>query len=881
MPIAATSVVSAAVIGGDLILGLSDGAIINCGRVQGPQGLKGDQGPIGATGRAGTDGNTIHTVQGAPDGSLGRDGDFAINTVVWEIYGPRSGGTWGTGTPLRGNKRGDRESKDPIFGMQSNTGGDGGGGGTGQTYTTANLPLAGTGRLIEKNGRVSAPGGNIIPEGNGLKYQSNLNSWIYNSLAALDEALPITSADTLPDKGKYEGDMVLFEGALWVWNGSSWIEVGGAVDVSDFALKSSVQRVEDNLDLVQETVGAGKYTRVAKPLTPVGPGEGEACFLQDGGAEATTFAEVENIQLNKVGVGPYADFSSAKKGDYLLIQSAVDGDFGLYVIRNAMEFSTFWDFGLEISSGKVVGTVPVIGEGIVVRTSRPTFTVAQDTPPDFSATGQLWFDTAEHQLKVWDDEEQEFVVTSGGAEVHVGEDPPADAAVGDLWYCTKLDDLTLYVLAEKVDSGDDIWAAAAPPVSLEGLEETASSLQKQVDYIAKNMTPFEVHQSLYGKHEVLAEQVEKTTEELDKKVSLYGSNTVEPDGGEWRIQGNSKTFIKVDTNGKKLGLFNLQEASEDHHAISRGWAKSNTVLLSGTNTVSNGWKIQSSDKSHFHVENNQTKIYWLQDPSHAQHPVTMGWADNKYALKSDIPAPDTTSYLPITGGKLTGNLSFGNNARIDCNNGSTVLSGRGCFELRANAEKPLIFSSGSGSKKLLSFYGYDGSQPDNKGEKAYITAGGEARFKGVYSNGKELATKEYVDASVPDTPDTRTSEDIEWEWHTKAANTIGKGKIYFKTNEIGSVTYIRIPTEGKDGKKFHMVNFSRKDWQLPFNIYAETEEGKHIIAAGRTSYVECKTASNVQYVELEFTNSSDMLNWRRDSVDDLTLVKVKVAGILP
>ena len=94
----ATSVVSAAVIGGELIIGLSDGSIINCGLVQGPQGLKGDQGPMGATGRAGTDGNTIHTVAGTPDTTLGRDGDYAINVTVWEIYGPRSGGAWGAGT---------------------------------------------------------------------------------------------------------------------------------------------------------------------------------------------------------------------------------------------------------------------------------------------------------------------------------------------------------------------------------------------------------------------------------------------------------------------------------------------------------------------------------------------------------------------------------------------------------------------------------------------------------------------------------------------------------------------------------------------------------------------------------------------------------------
>ena len=44
------SVASAAIIEGSLIIGLDDGSIINCGFVQGPQGLKGDPGPMGATG---------------------------------------------------------------------------------------------------------------------------------------------------------------------------------------------------------------------------------------------------------------------------------------------------------------------------------------------------------------------------------------------------------------------------------------------------------------------------------------------------------------------------------------------------------------------------------------------------------------------------------------------------------------------------------------------------------------------------------------------------------------------------------------------------------------------------------------------------------------
>ena len=211
-----TSVVSAAVISGDLIIGLSDGSMINCGRVQGPIGLTGDQGPMGATGRSGTDGNTIHTVQGTPDTTVGKDGDFAINVSVWEIYGPRAGGAWGTGTPLRGNARnGGSENRNNIFGNNSQSEG-----GNGKVYNTSNLRLAGT-------GRVTGPGGNIIPEGLNLTYQSNANKWIVDSLQALDVALPINKVEALPAKGEYEGDMVLMSGGLYVWVEGNWEVVGG------------------------------------------------------------------------------------------------------------------------------------------------------------------------------------------------------------------------------------------------------------------------------------------------------------------------------------------------------------------------------------------------------------------------------------------------------------------------------------------------------------------------------------------------------------------------------------------------------------------------------------------------------------------------------
>ena len=77
------SVVSPAIIEGSLIIGLSDGSIINAGYVQGPQGLRGEKGPMGNTGLSGNDGNTIHTVKGPPPTDLGREGDYAINNRDW------------------------------------------------------------------------------------------------------------------------------------------------------------------------------------------------------------------------------------------------------------------------------------------------------------------------------------------------------------------------------------------------------------------------------------------------------------------------------------------------------------------------------------------------------------------------------------------------------------------------------------------------------------------------------------------------------------------------------------------------------------------------------------------------------------------------------
>ena len=217
-------VASAAIVSGELIIGLDDGRIIRAGYVQGPPGKTGPEGAIGATGQRGMDGNTILNAMDKPKPDAGKEGDFFINTRDWYIYGPKTSGQWGPGTYMLGPKHYLKNGRDTNKSGGGGTAPSNEGGGTGTVFSN-NVFLSGTGRAID------APGGNIIPEGNSLSVQSNLNKWIENSLRALDTKLPVAVVDSLPGTGQYEGDLVLFEGALYVWVGAEWIKVsadGGA-----------------------------------------------------------------------------------------------------------------------------------------------------------------------------------------------------------------------------------------------------------------------------------------------------------------------------------------------------------------------------------------------------------------------------------------------------------------------------------------------------------------------------------------------------------------------------------------------------------------------------------------------------------------------------
>lgn len=64
--------------------------------------LTGTDGADGADGQDGADGNTVLSGAGAPGAGTGNDGDFYIDTSNDDIYGPKTSGSWGSGTSLIG-----------------------------------------------------------------------------------------------------------------------------------------------------------------------------------------------------------------------------------------------------------------------------------------------------------------------------------------------------------------------------------------------------------------------------------------------------------------------------------------------------------------------------------------------------------------------------------------------------------------------------------------------------------------------------------------------------------------------------------------------------------------------------------------------------------
>ena len=116
-----TAVVNA---NGHLLLGFTDGSIIDVGRVVGPAGESGERGPTGLPGQAGQDGTAVLSGPRAPTQDDGVEGDHWIDISSAEFsFFKKSGEGW----QLLANLR--QPAKNPAVAVPVGGGGGGGGGG--------------------------------------------------------------------------------------------------------------------------------------------------------------------------------------------------------------------------------------------------------------------------------------------------------------------------------------------------------------------------------------------------------------------------------------------------------------------------------------------------------------------------------------------------------------------------------------------------------------------------------------------------------------------------------------------------------------------------------------------------------------------------------
>ena len=118
-------------------------------------------------------------------------------------------------------------------------------------------------------------------------------------------------------------------------------------------------------------------------------------------------------------------------------------------------------------------------------------------------------------LKTQEDANNYFIKAVEHAMVTVAEEPPENPVVGELWWSTAGNELTLYVyvpataapLGGKTASGD--WVPASPPVSLDGIEQHTMELEANVQALWKSSVPFDVFQPYAQKIDLLETELDK------------------------------------------------------------------------------------------------------------------------------------------------------------------------------------------------------------------------------------------------------------------------------------------------------------------------------------------------------------------------------------
>ena len=205
---------------GHLLLGISDGSIIDVGRVVGPAGATGAVGATGLAGESGKDGAAVLSGPRAPSADDGVEGDHWIDISSAEFsFFKKNGEGWNKLAELR---QVPRDLRMPAPGT-----GGGGGGGKGELQNTRTLPLINGGSTIRKQAQARG----LPPVPGEMATQEDANLYFLACLQTED----VIVSDSVP-RPPYQVGQLWFstnpeELTLYVFDGAVWVPAAPPVSL--------------------------------------------------------------------------------------------------------------------------------------------------------------------------------------------------------------------------------------------------------------------------------------------------------------------------------------------------------------------------------------------------------------------------------------------------------------------------------------------------------------------------------------------------------------------------------------------------------------------------------------------------------------------------
>ena len=335
-----------------------------------------------------------------------------------------------------------------------------------------------------------------------------------------------------------------------------------------------------------------------------------------------------------------------------------------------------------------------------------------------------------------------------------------------------------------------------------------------------------------------------TTEYVDEQNNAQDARSIKLDIGEnittsaFRLKSSNGNTLLSTANSGQLNIYNLADPTSDLHAVNRGYADTRYLRTTALDPYATEEYVDDAINAADHLSTDGGTLSGnlvLDGGGLYTDSIIKSTRNSGYAFQVRPDEGDATAYIHTNGNvkfgtgefnnnvTIDGNLSFTNSGKINAVS-STALSGRACLELSSAADYPIAISSGSSYKKILSFYGFDSNEDDNRGEVAYINANGKAYFNKVYTNDEELATQTYVDNKF-----ATATPSFRWERvaNNTGAENLTAGQFFIADN--GNIYFHPVSADGFDFNVNSTTTGITSAFKQMVTVHAEDGSPKYFI----------------------------------------------------